>query len=171
MQETTAKTHPGELMQEIERKFLVRSEAFKQEASKQYRISQGYLSIDPERTVRVRIRDDKGFLTIKGKSSKDGTTRTEVEFEIAFAKAQTLLSLCLPGVIDKTRYLITQGQHLWEVDEFYDANQGLTLAEIELTTADEAFEIPTWIDREVTGQNKYYNAYLSKHPYQNWPEP
>ena len=158
-------------MQEIERKFLVRSNAFKKEAFKQYRISQGYLSTDPERTVRVRIRDDKGFLTIKGKSSEDGTTRTEIEFEIAFAKAQTLLSLCLPGVIDKTRYLITQGQHLWEVDEFYDANQGLTLAEIELNTADEAFEKPAWIDKEVTGQIKYYNAYLCKHPYQNWPKP
>lgn len=153
---------------EIERKFLITSTAFKKEAQKSTRITQGYLSTDAERTVRVRIKGEKGFITIKGKSNASGTTRVEVEEEIAFAKAETLLKLCLPGIIDKTRYEVQKGNHLWEIDEFYGDNQGLVLAEIELSSEKEIFEKPDWIGNEVTGDNKYYNSQLSKNPYNIW---
>jgi CYTH domain-containing protein len=155
-------------MLEIERKFLVTSAAFKEVAQKTTRITQGYLSTDPERTVRVRIKGEKGFLTIKGKSNDSGTTRVEVEEEIAVDKAQTLLSLCLPGVIDKTRYEYTAGNHTWEIDEFYGDNEGLTIAEIELNAEKEDFTTPEWIGNEVTGDNKYYNSQLSENPFKNW---
>ncbi len=155
-------------MLEIERKFLVTSAAFKEVAQKATRITQGYLSTDPERTVRVRIKGEKGFLTIKGKSNDSGTTRVEVEEEIAVDKAQTLLSLCLPGVIDKTRYEYTVGNHTWEIDEFYGENEGLTIAEIELNAEEEDFTTPEWIGSEVTGDNKYYNSQLSENPFKNW---
>jgi|TARA_R110002051_G_scaffold126358_2_gene199931 adenylate cyclase len=155
-------------MHEIERKFLVTSDAFKKEAQTATRITQGYLNTDPERTVRVRIKGEKGFLTIKGKSNDSGTTRIEVEEEIAFAKAETLLSLCLPGVIDKTRYEISSGKHLWEVDEFYGDNQDLIVAEIELSDENESFNKPSWLGDEVTGKKKYYNSQLSTHPYKEW---
>ena len=153
---------------EIERKFLVIGENYKKEAQKSTRITQGYLSTDPERTVRVRIKGGKGFLTIKGKSNDSGTTRVEVEEEIAFAKAKMLLNLCLPGIIDKTRYEIPAGKHIWEVDEFYGENKGLTLAEIELNSENETFSKPDWIGNEVTGDKKYYNSQLSSNPYQHW---
>lgn len=155
-------------MLEIERKFLVTSAAFKEVAQKATRITQGYLSTDPERTVRVRIKGEKGFLTIKGKSNDSGTTRVEVEEEIAVDKAQTLLSMCLPGVIDKTRYEYTEGNHTWEIDEFYGDNEGLTIAEIELNAEEEDFTTPEWIGKEVTGDNKYYNSQLSENPFKNW---
>jgi len=155
---------------EIERKFLVTSDAFKKEAYTQTRIKQGYLSTDPERTVRVRIKGEKGFLTIKGKSNKTGTTRIEVEEEIAFAKAETLLKLCLPGIIDKTRYEVSIDQHTWEIDEFYGDNAGLLLAEIELSNENESFIKPTWIGEEVTADKKYYNSYISMHPFKDWNE-
>ena len=155
---------------EIERKFLLTSEAFKEEAHTQVRIKQGYLSTDPERTVRVRIKGDKGFLTIKGKSNDSGMTRIEVEEEIAFAKAETLLKLCLPGIIDKTRYEVNIGPHTWEIDEFYGDNAGLLLAEIELNSETESFLTPSWIGKEVTGDKKYYNSYISVHPYKDWEE-
>lgn len=155
-------------MHEIERKFLVLSEAFKKEAQTTTRITQGYLSTDPERTVRVRLKGKTGYLTIKGKSNASGTTRVEVEEEITFAKAETLLSLCLPGVIDKTRYEVSLGNHLWEIDEFYGDNQDLIVAEIELSDEDESFEKPNWLGAEVTGDKKYYNSQLSTHPYQQW---
>jgi CYTH domain-containing protein/catechol 2,3-dioxygenase-like lactoylglutathione lyase family enzyme len=153
---------------EIERKFLITSTTFKKEAHKSTRITQGYLSTDSERTVRVRIKGEKGFLTIKGKSNTSGTTRVEVEEEIALAKAQTLIKLCLPGIIDKTRYEVQKGNHLWEIDEFYGKNQGLVLAEIELTAEKEVFEKPQWIGQEVTGNTQYYNSQLSENPYDNW---
>lgn len=153
---------------EIERKFLVLSDTFKQEAQKSTRITQGYLSTDPERTVRVRVKGDQGFLTIKGKSNDSGTTRVEVEEEITLAKAQTLLSLCLAGSIDKTRYEILAGKHTWEVDEFYGENEGLTLAEIELNSENERFQKPTWLGAEVTGDKRYYNSQLSKKPFKDW---
>lgn len=155
-------------MYEIERKFLLLSDAFKQEASKSTRITQGYLSTDPLRTVRVRIKGDQGFLTIKGKSNDSGTTRIEVEEEIALKKAQTLLALSLPGVIDKTRFEITAGKHTWEIDAFYGDNEGLLLAEIELTSENEVFDKPIWLGKEVTGDKKYYNSQLSKHPFKDW---
>ena len=153
---------------EIERKFLLASGGFKKEAHTATRITQGYLNTDPERTVRIRTKGDKGFLTIKGKSNESGTTRVEVEEEIAFAKAETLLKLCLPGIIDKTRYEVIIGKHTWEIDEFHGDNAGLLLAEIELSHEDESFSKPSWIGAEVTGDKKYYNSYISNHPFQDW---
>jgi len=153
---------------EIERKFLITSTAFIIEAQKSTRITQGYLSTDPERTVRVRVKEEKGFLTIKGKSNASGTTRVEVEEEIALEKAQALLKLCLPGIIDKTRYEVQKGNHIWEIDQFYGDNQGLILAEIELSSEMETFEKPDWIGEEVTGDKKYYNSQLSKSPFKSW---
>ena len=153
---------------EIERKFLVSGDTYKKEAVKSTRITQGYLSTDPERTVRVRTKGSQGYLTIKGKSNDSGTTRVEVEEEIPLSKAQTLLTLCLTGVIDKTRYEVTAGNHTWEIDEFYGANEGLTLAEIELTAEDESFKKPDWVGDEVTGDKKYYNSQLSEHPFKDW---
>ncbi|MFC4635356.1 CYTH domain-containing protein [Dokdonia ponticola] len=158
----------GNDTKEIERKFLLTSDAFKKEAKTATRITQGYLSTAPERTVRVRKKGDKGFLTIKGKSNESGMTRVEVEEEIAFAKAETLLKLCLPGIIDKTRYEVSSGQHTWEIDEFHGANTGLLLAEIELSHEDESFSKPSWIGEEVTGDNRYYNSYISDHSYTLW---
>lgn len=155
-------------MQEIERKFLVKSEAFKQEAFKSTGIAQGFLNSDKLRTVRIRMTDEKGFLTIKGESSSSGVSRFEWETQIPIEEAKTLLQLCEPGRIEKTRYYVKAGQHVYEVDEFYGENQGLLVAEIELSTEDEAFEKPDWLGEEVTGDVKYYNAMLSKQPFKNW---
>jgi len=149
---------------EIERKFLVKSDAFTKKVSCHFRITQGYLTTDPERTVRVRIKGDKGYLTIKGISNTSGMSRIEVEEEISLQKAETLLQLCLPYTIDKTRYEIPLKGHVWEVDVFHGVHQGLVLAEIELTSENEAFDQPHWIGQEVTGDPKYYNSYLSQHP-------
>lgn len=153
--------------QEIERKFLVRGE-FKSSARKAMRISQGYLSSVPERTVRVRVRDNQGFITVKGKSDIHGVSRFEWEKEISVDDAVALLGLCEPGVIDKTRYLVDYAGHTFEVDEFYGDNEGLVMAEIELSCEDEAFEKPDWLGGEVTGDSRYYNAALTKNPYINW---
>ncbi len=152
---------------EIERKFLVKG-SFKDQAYNQLRIKQGYLCSIPERTVRVRISGNQGFLTIKGKSSKSGTSRYEWEKNIPESEARDLLELCEPGIIDKTRYLVKQGEHIFEVDEFYGHNQGLVLAEVELQSENEAFEKPGWLGEEVTGDKKYFNAMLMKNPYKNW---
>lgn len=157
-------------MQEIERKFLVSSMAFKEEARTATRITQGYLSTDPERTVRVRIKGEQGFITVKGKSNDSGTTRIEVEEQISLEKAEILLELCLPGCIDKTRYEVTKGKHTWEIDTFYGDNDHLIIAEIELTHEREAFTKPSWLGLEVTGDKKYYNSQLSKNPYGKWKE-
>ena len=153
--------------QEIERKFLVRGE-FKSSARKAMRISQGYLSSVPERTVRVRVRDNQGFITVKGKSDIRGVSRFEWEKEISVDDALALLGLCEPGVIDKTRYLVDYAGHTFEVDEFHGDNEGLVMAEIELSCEDEAFEKPDWLGDEVTGDSRYYNAALTKNPYINW---
>ena len=155
-------------MQEIERKFLVHSLDFIAEASHSQKIAQGYLNSTPERTVRIRIKDKKGFITIKGKGDKTGTTRFEWEKEIEFHEAEALLNLCDPGVIDKTRYLIKKGNHTFEIDVFEGENKGLIVAEIELSNANETFEKPSWLAEEGTGQEKYYNAYLSKNPFTTW---
>jgi adenylate cyclase len=155
-------------MIEIERKFLVTSEAFKEEAFTQNRIAQGYLSSVPERTVRVRIKGDKGFLTIKGVSNKSGLSRFEWEKEIPLQEAIALLELCEEGVIDKTRFEVKMGKHIFEIDEFYGANEGLIMAEIELNSETEAFEKPSWLGKEVTNDNRYYNSYLSKNPFKKW---
>jgi len=153
---------------EIERKFLVKSDAFKQQAVEQTRIVQAYLNSDKRRTVRVRIRGQQGFLTIKGQSSESGLSRYEWEKPISLSEAEQLLALCEPGAVDKVRYLVPVGQHMFEVDVFAGANQGLIVAEVELQSEQEAFTKPAWLGEEVTGQNRYYNSILSQHPYTNW---
>lgn len=155
-------------MLEIERKFLVTSEAFKTEAFAQNRIAQGYLSAVPERTVRVRIKGDKGFLTIKGATNESGLSRFEWEKEIPVDEATALLKLCEKGVIDKTRFEVKTGNHVFEIDEFHGENQGLVIAEIELQSETETFAKPDWLGEEVTNDNRYYNSYLSRNPYKYW---
>ena len=152
---------------EIERKFLVKGD-FKTESYQSTRVTQGYLSSVPERTVRVRVKGEKGFLTIKGKGNTSGTSRYEWEKEIPVEEAKELLQLCEPGIIDKTRYLIRHEGHLFEVDEFHGENNGLVIAEIELKNENENFSRPAWLGEEVTGDRKYYNAMLSRNPYANW---
>lgn len=153
--------------QEIERKFLVTGE-YKSQAYAHSRIVQGYISSARGRTVRVRIRDERGYLTIKGASDKSGISRYEWEKEIPLDEARDLLKLCEPGIIDKTRYLVRSGQHVFEVDEFYGENEGLTVAEVELSLEDEPFVKPAFIGREVTGDVRYYNSQLMKHPFTTW---
>lgn len=155
-------------MIEIERKFLVTDDSFKAAAFAKNRIAQGYLSSVPERTVRVRIKGEKGYLTIKGISNDSGMSRFEWEKKIPLSEAKELLLLCEKGVIDKTRFEIKSGSHIYEVDEFYGENEGLIVAEIELSSEAETFERPSWLGEEVTNINRYYNAYLSTHPYKNW---
>jgi CYTH domain-containing protein len=152
------------MAREIERKFLVSGE-FRQDSPESYRIMQGYICSDPDRTVRVRVRGDKGFLTIKGQSSEDGLSRFEWEKEIPVSEALELMNLCVSGVIDKTRYLVPYGGHTYEVDVFHGANEGLVLAEIELSDELETFEKPSWLGEEVTGDVRYYNSMLSLHPF------
>ena len=156
------------MAQEIERKFLVKDDSYKALAYHSSRIAQGYICSMRGRTVRVRIRDDKGYLTIKGPSDASGLGRYEWEKEIPLHEAQELMKLCEPGMIDKTRYLVRSGNHIFEVDEFYGENEGLTLAEVELSSADEVYEKPDFIDKEVTGDVKYYNSFLMKHPFSKW---
>ena len=155
------------MAQEIERKFLVKGD-FKPFVKKSMRIVQGYLSSVPERTVRVRIKGDKGFLTIKGIGSESGASRYEWEKEIDTVDVENLLKICEPGVIDKSRHLVEAGNHTYEVDEFYADNQGLIVAEVELSSEDEAFDKPDWLGEEVTGDVKYYNSMLMKNPYMKW---
>ena len=157
-------------MLEIERKFLVKTKAFKSEAFSQSEIKQGYLNSSPERAVRIRIKKKIGYLTIKGKSDESGTTRFEWEKEIDKEEAEALLKLCEPGVISKIRYEVEAGEHVYEVDEFFDENDGLVLAEIELNTSDEKFIRPKWLGEEVTGDVRYYNSQLSKNPFTLWKE-
>ncbi len=151
-------------MIEIERKFLVKGE-YKSYASASYRIAQGYLSSSPSCTVRVRIKGDKGYITIKGKSNDSGLSRYEWEKEIPANEAEELLKLCQSSIVDKIRYEVPFAGHTFEVDEFLGENTGLVVAEIELATEDEHFEKPEWLGEEVTGNKRYYNSYLSKHPY------
>lgn len=154
-------------MIEIERKFLVTSNQFKFESHNKHEIAQGYLNSDPERTVRVRIKDNKGYLTIKGKGNKTGTTRFEWEKEIEFSDAKQLLKLC-NGVIEKTRYEVNSGIHLIEIDVFHGKNTGLIMAEIELQNENENYLKPQWLGKEVTNDERYYNAYISIHSYSEW---
>ncbi len=155
------------MAQEIERKFLVAGD-FKQYARKSEHIVQGYLNSTPERTVRVRIKDDKGYMTVKGISSQSGVSRFEWEKEIPVNEARELINICEPGVIDKVRHLVDVGEHIFEVDEFYGDNEGLVLAEIELSTEEEEFAKPDWLGEEVTGDIRYYNSMLMKNPYKGW---
>ena len=155
------------MAQEIERKFLVTKE-FKSQAYAQSRIKQGYISSVRERTVWVRIRDDKGYLTIKGVSNAAGTSRYEWERELPLTEAEELMKLCEPGVIDKTRYLVRSGAHIFEVDEFYGDNAGLVMAEVDLAHEGEPFVKPDFIGEEVTGDARYYNSQLMKKTFISW---
>ena len=155
-------------MIEIERKFLVTSEAFKAEAHSETKIVQGFLTVDPERTVRIRIKGEQGFLTIKGISNEAGTTRFEWEKEIPVDQAASLLKLCLPGIIDKVRYEVKLEDHLFEIDIFEGDNEGLIVAEIELSSVNETYPKPDWLGEEVTGDLRYYNSQLSEQPYKTW---
>jgi adenylate cyclase len=155
-------------MIEIERKFLVKSEEYKNSSFEKNEIAQGYLNSNPDRTVRVRIKGNKGYLTIKGKGNETGMSRLEWEKEIPVDEARTLMNICESGVITKIRYEIKFGNHVYEVDEFFGENEGLVIAEIELESEDETFEKPDWLGEEVTNNEKYYNSYLSNYPYKNW---
>ena len=155
------------MAQEIERKFLISGE-FKPLAYAHSHIVQGYICREKGRTVRIRIRDDKGFITIKGLSDAEGLSRFEWEQEIALADAQTMLKLCMPGVIDKVRYLVKiDDNHVAEVDEFRGENEGLVMAEVELDSPEDTFDIPSFFGQEVTGDIRYYNSMLTRNPYKN----
>jgi CYTH domain-containing protein len=153
---------------EIERKFLVTSDAFTVEAFKKTKIIQGFLNTHKERTVRIRLKNEVGFLTVKGLSSADGLSRFEWEKEITKTDAEALLKLCEPTIIDKERYEVKVKNHTFEIDVFFGENEGLTIAEIELESENDFFEKPSWLGVEVTGQIKYYNSQLSKQPYKTW---
>lgn len=155
------------MAQEIERKFLVKGD-FKSESFKATRITQGYLNSAAERTVRVRIKGDEGFITVKGECNATGVSRFEWEKEISPEEAIDLMRLCEPGVIDKTRYLVRAGDRTFEVDEFHGDNEGLIMAEVELPAEDAPFARPEWLGEEVTGDSRYYNSMLVKNPYKNW---
>ena len=158
------------MSQEIERKFLVKDDSYKQMASSFSHIIQGYICRTTGRTVRVRLRDEKAYLTIKGPSPDGGLSRYEWEHEIPGREALDLMQLCERGVIDKVRYLVPYGGHTFEVDEFFGANEGLVMAEVELDAVDEAFERPPFLGEEVTGDRRYYNSCLTASPYKDWKE-
>lgn len=152
---------------EIERKFLVKGD-YKTQATSSTRIKQGYICSERGRTVRVRLRDTKAYLTIKGPSRDNGLSRYEFEKEITFDEALSLFALCEPGIVDKVRWLVPAGNHTFEVDEFFGDNAGLVVAEVELSRADEFFIKPDFIGKEVTGDRRYYNSQLRKNPFKNW---
>lgn len=154
---------------EIERKFLVKDDTYKTLAFNHTHITQGYIASAAGRTVRIRIRDDRGYLTIKGPSREGGLARYEFETEIALADARDLMLICEPGVVEKTRWLVRSNDgHLFEVDEFHGNNSGLVMAEVELRSDDEPFEKPDFIGQEVTGDKRYYNSFLRRCPYRLW---
>jgi CYTH domain-containing protein len=155
-------------MIEIERKFLVKDQSYENEVVTSRAIKQGFLSTDPNRTVRIRVEETRGFITVKGISTDGGVSRFEWENPLSKAAAEALFKLCLPGKIEKTRHVVSVGSHLFEVDVFGGDNQGLIVAEVELSESNQAFEKPAWLGVEVTGENKYYNASLSQHPYKDW---
>ena len=155
-------------MIEIERKYLVTSLDFKNEFFNKSEIAQGYISLQPERTVRVRIKGNKGYLTIKGLGSESGATRFEWEKEIPVNDARELLKLCYKDIIEKTRYEVKAGKHIVEVDVFYGENEGLIIAEIELENENESILKPNWLGEEVTNDERYYNAYLSENCFKSW---
>ncbi len=153
---------------EIERKFLVETDNYKQSAYASTRIRQGYICSASGRTVRVRLRGEHAYLTIKGPSDVGGMSRYEFEREITADEAEQLFRLCEPGMIDKTRWLVKSGKHTFEVDEFHGSNEGLVVAEVELRSVGEEVELPPFVGIEVTGDRRYYNSYLIKHPYRSW---
>ena len=153
---------------EIERKFLILSEAFKEEAKQKDRLVQGYLNTHPERTVRVRIMNNEAFITVKGPTNVAGTSRFEWEINIPVEEATNLIDLCETGILEKYRYRVPVGKHIFEVDEFLGENKGLIVAEIELQHEDEPFVKPNWLGKEVTGDKRYYNSALTKKPFTQW---
>jgi CYTH domain-containing protein len=153
---------------ETERKFLVTDMSFLGEAFRSQHIVQGYICADAERSVRVRICGDNGFLTIKSASDERGWSRYEFEQQVALEEAAELMKLCLPGRIDKVRHYVRVGDRVWEVDVFSGANEGLIVAEIELESVAAVFERPSWVGEEVSGDTKYYNMMLSQYPYSEW---
>ena len=155
-------------MIEIERKFLIVSDKYKEQAYKKTRIVQGFLNTHKERTVRVRIKGKEAYIAIKGISNKEGTSRFEWEKKIAVEEAEQLIELCEPNLIKKIRYEIKVGNHIFEVDEFSAENEGLIIAEIELSEENESFDKPDWLGKEVTGDIRYYNSQLCIVPYKNW---
>ncbi|MDA8568624.1 CYTH domain-containing protein [Flavobacteriaceae bacterium] len=155
-------------MIEIERKFLVKDYSFENEAVTIRAIKQGFLSTDPNRTVRIRVEETGGFITVKGISTDGGVSRFEWENPLSKEAAEALFKLCLPGKIEKTRHVVSVGSHHFEVDVFYGDNQGLVIAEVELSDSKQEFEKPAWLGKEVTGDQKYYNASLSQHPFKDW---
>jgi adenylate cyclase len=154
------------MAREIERKFLIRNTDWQQHAEKRVSVRQAFLSAVPERTVRVRTTGETAFLTVKGKAT--GASRPEFEYPIPPADADELLGMCEGVVIEKTRHYVRNGTHLWEIDVFHGANEGLIVAEIELGATDESFELPDWAGAEVTGDFRYQNASLATHPYKSW---
>ena len=157
-------------MTEIERKFLVLNDSYKSLSYAHSHIMQGYICSERGRTVRVRIRDSRAYITIKGPSTDNGLTRYEFEQEIPLDDALQLMRLCEPGIIDKTRWLVKSGDHTFEVDEFHGENDGLIVAEVELHDATDVVEIPHFIGKEVTGDRRYYNSQLRQHPYCHWSQ-
>ena len=155
-------------MIEIERKFLVVSENYKKNILSKHNIRQGYLCVEPKRSVRIRIIDEKGYITVKGSASKDGLSRFEWEKEICKTDAEELIALCKSNIIEKTRFLIQYKNNIFEVDEFHANNTGLIIAEIELNSKNQSFEKPAWLGEEVTGEKKYYNSQLIQTPYSKW---
>ena len=153
-------------MQEIERKYLTASESWREEVVRAMRIAQGYLC-SRRVTARVRVCDDKGILTFKSKSRDGGLSRFEWEREIPLAIAERLLARC-NGVVDKMRHIVEYEGHTFEIDEFKGANEGLIVAEVELSTIDERVSLPSWIGDEVTGERCFYNSFLTKHPFKSW---
>lgn len=154
------------MAKEIERKFLVAGD-YKQAAVSSSHIVQGYIGRTPSLTFRIRLRDERGYLTVKGRTDEAGMSRDEWEYEIPAADARELLAHS-DGSIEKRRYMVPAGRHTFEVDEFFGANEGLTMAEVELSSPDEAFERPAWLGEEVTGDKRYYNSQLLQHPYSAW---
>ena len=152
---------------ETEKKFLVKDDGYKAQAVESHRIRQGYIAHDMGRSVRVRILDDKGILTVKGPFIGVGS-RPEWEKEISLKEAEELFLICKPGSIDKTRWIVPAGERCFEVDEFHGENEGLVMAEIELESQDEAFKRPSWLGEEVTGNPRFYNGYLARNPFKNW---
>ncbi len=154
------------MAQEIERKFLLKNNDWKKEVERSHTIQQGYLSTDPDRTVRVRIKDKKGLITIKGKTQ--GMSRAEFEYEIPIRDAKELIKLCLSPIIHKIRYIISHKNLEWEIDVFLGENQGLALAEVELESEGQEVFFPPWIGQEVTHDMRYYNSNLIKLPFSKW---
>lgn len=153
---------------EIERKFLVLNDSYKREALGHSHIQQGYICSNEGRTARVRIRDNRAYLTIKGPTPEGGLPCYEFEKEITLEEGRQLMRLCEPGIIDKVRWLVRSGEHTFEIDEFFGENEGLVMAEVELSSVDDEVLIPAFIGKEVTGDPRYFNSHLRINPYRTW---